>query len=91
MFDGQASRGQVSAVPRFQVLRLRNVWLQATAEAALSDNERVLSLKGAAEHIARRAPVTHPNMPENFLYTIEYIDLEELQREDDAGEYFEED
>ena len=51
------------------------------------DNEKVLSLKGAAEHIARRAPVTHPNMPENFLYSIEYIDLEEMQREDSAADF----
>lgn len=60
-------------------------------EAALSDNEKVLSLKGAAEHIARRPPVTHSNMPENLLYTIEYIDLEELQREDVSQDYSEED
>lgn len=66
-------------------LSWRHFWLQMTVEAALADNEKVLSLRGAAEHIARCAPVTHPNMPENFLYKIEFLDLEEMQREADDG------
>ena len=49
----------------------------------MTDNARIVALKGAAEHLARKAPVTHANMPENFLYSIEFINLEDMEREDE--------
>lgn len=51
----------------------------------MTDNARIVALKGAAEHIARKAPVTHANMPENFLYSIEFINLEDMEREDEES------
>ena len=64
---------------------IRVLCLQVIVEEALIGNGRVVALKGAAEHIARRAPVTHPNMPENFLYSIEFITLAGMEGEDEES------
>ena len=55
---------------------------QATVEAAVAENAAVASLKGAADHVAARALVTHPALPDDFLYTVEYLDFEALARAD---------